>query len=242
MAHLLWQWLGQVLISGIGAILGVIALLFSSIGGKLLDFFFNQRIEKVRSKLEGEIEELKTRLAVLGDRGVRSNEREYNAIVAAWEVYVEAHNATLSCVARFDNVPDLRRMDEQEFREWAQTMDIGPKDIQTIWDARDRNQMYGRYAQMKAINKALRVTYDARLILGKQGIFIPRALEDEFKKTLEALSMVHAGEMATLENRATENSKKWVEDFLANGQRNYDALKDVARERLMYDEARQRQA
>jgi hypothetical protein len=235
----------------LGELIGIVDLIFGAVGGigavliavstgwgrRFVDHQFDKRIEKVKSGLEADIERLKAKLAHLGDRGIRSNEREYAAIIASWVAFVEAYLATNRCVARLDEFADLSKKGDDEFDEWAENIRL-PADIAaSVKTSKDRNRAYGRYLQWKAISEALRLHYDARQCVRKQGIFIPQELETQFLCNLDLISQTLAGRRAEFDNRATETTAKWTSQFLENGPASYEALKNAARERMMYDAA-----
>ena len=75
-----WNWVPGFLLTAItGALSGLGAVLLATLTklpDKLLNHAFERKLETFKSGLTGEIEQLKSRLNHLGDRGIRSNERE----------------------------------------------------------------------------------------------------------------------------------------------------------------------
>ncbi len=220
---------------------GIITLGLASIGAvgdRLFGHLLKRNAAKFESKLEGEIEELKASLNRLGDRSSRSNEREYNAIVAAWEGYVEAYLATQNCVARLDEHSDLEGMGDNELEEWLTDVELPKQAAKMVREAGrgKRNSAYGRFLQWKAMNAALKAHWEARQIVRKQGIFIPRDLENQFLAALDQFSRMIAAVRADYGARGTDLTFNAMDEFFKDGPKVYEALKDAARNRLMYQE------
>ena len=74
------SWLLQPIIAA-GFILALFGLAPAGVGERVLGHYLDQRLASVRHEQNEKIEELKAQLAHLSDRGVRSSEREYLALV-----------------------------------------------------------------------------------------------------------------------------------------------------------------
>ena len=96
-------------LGGFGSI-GIAA--FTKIGNQFLEYSsqatretlkhrLETELETFKHGLEAQIEQLRARLAHLGDRGVRSNELEYKAVIAAWEQFSDAYVATYNYVISY---------------------------------------------------------------------------------------------------------------------------------------------
>jgi len=237
-----WVALGNLLypliVGGIGTVLALVGVAFTKFGDKLFGFALQRNLQAYKHAFEKEIEELRAKLGRLTDRSIRSNEREYVAIVAAWEGFVEAYFAFMNTIARSEQFRDLSQMSDEDFAAWANGVKLEATDAETIRRAPDRNGMYSRYLTIKAMNDALRANFDARQCILKQGIFIPRALEAQFQYGIDRISMALAARNAEIDNRATDSSARELGDFLREGQGLFDVLKDAARAQLMYSETR----
>jgi hypothetical protein len=96
----LWSvgsWLLQVIFVYGVAILTFVGLAPTKLGEKLLSHHLERRLFALRHDQNEKIEELKAQLAHLSDRGQRSNQREFDAISAVWDKFVEAYLATNTC-------------------------------------------------------------------------------------------------------------------------------------------------
>jgi hypothetical protein len=237
-------WLETIGISFIGTFLaGLIAvaaklpekLIDHAFGGRLADLKHehDKRLEIVKGGLGGEIEKLRMELSFLSDRGVRSNEREYAAIVAAWEQFVEAFRATQNAIAFFTTAPDFNNMDRSEAEKVLKGTALSENQRDQVLGAPDRMQMYNRVVRQRNIITAGQAIHDSYLVVRKQGIFIPETLEDAFAAAIDMLNKAqvevwsHFSFGGALADMDDKNS------FAKNGQTVFDALKAKVREHLM---------
>lgn len=82
-----WQAVGNLVytlvVGGLGSVIALLLATFSKFGDQLVGHAFNRNLEAIRHEFNGQIEELRVRLSVQGDRGVRANDLEYKAIITA---------------------------------------------------------------------------------------------------------------------------------------------------------------
>jgi len=176
------SWLVQIAISA-GVILAFFGLAPAKLGERLFGHYLDQRLASVRHEQNAKIEELKAQLSHLSDRGVRSNEREYNALTAVWDKFVEAHLSTQTCIASLIEHPDLHRLSDEEINAFLSSTDLSDRQRQSVISATDKNQVYVNAVIAKQINRAFKDTFDGRILLRKQDIFIPAALSDMFSES-----------------------------------------------------------
>jgi hypothetical protein len=91
-------WFLQAALAGGAALATFVFLLPIRCGEKLLGYHFERKLAALKDTQNRQIEELKEKLAHLGDRGKRSNEREFIALSTVWEKFVDAFLSTSSCV------------------------------------------------------------------------------------------------------------------------------------------------
>jgi Fe-S-cluster formation regulator IscX/YfhJ len=106
---------------GIGSFLVFLVLLPTGMAQKILNHYFDAKIAEVKHEHSKDLEHLQSALDHLNDRGARSNEKEYQAIAAVWESFVEAFYATSDCVVQFMAYPDLNNFDEDELTEFLES-------------------------------------------------------------------------------------------------------------------------
>jgi hypothetical protein len=90
------SWLGQAATAFV-ALLAFIGIAPSQLVEKLFGHRLESRLAEVKHEQNTKIEALREQLGHLGDRGKRSNEREFEALSAAWAKFVQAFLSTNTC-------------------------------------------------------------------------------------------------------------------------------------------------
>src|SRR6185312_13827822 len=121
---------------------------------RLIDSVLSRRAVVFKHSLDTEIEQLKARLAHLGDRGVRSNQLEYAAIIAAWESFVDSNIATNQCAVAMISHADLSRMSDDEATMYLQSTEFSELQRQEIMTASDRNRAFVKTVELRQIAHA----------------------------------------------------------------------------------------
>lgn len=104
-------------ISGLGILAGILWLAKLGIE-KLLSHFLGRKLSDFKYEQNQEIEKLKNALGHIGDRGIRSNELEYQVLIAAWEGFIDAYYATFGAIGGFRQRPNLKCMSDDEMQKW----------------------------------------------------------------------------------------------------------------------------
>lgn len=220
----------------VGAIGGVGALaiaMLTKFGDRFINYKFDERIERYKSTLEGEIEQLKSKLAHFTDRAVRSNELEYEAITAAWQKYIAAHRATSRCIIRFMEHPDFNNFTAEQVEDYLKTTEFSEQQKKQMRDAPNRNEMFGKIERLRSIAQAGGAIYEAHEVLGTKGIFIPKELETEFKSALEFCSKAWAVEKTNFSHGHSQGSEKVLAEFFRNESSVAEGLKEKVRDRIL---------
>lgn len=139
-----------------------------------------------------EIESLKSDIAVLGNRGIQANEKEYAAIILCWESFIEAHQNTLACVAKMSTRADLDQMDEDDVAPHLEAMSISRFNIKYIMNSENRNSAYGKVLRAMDLDEARKSIFQARNVLRKQTLFLVPELEKEVESAISELQKVWA--------------------------------------------------
>jgi hypothetical protein len=222
-------------------VLGVIAVAFK-LPEKLIDTAVSKRAAAIKHEYDAKLEGLRDRLALLSDRGKRSNELEYQAVRAAWEAFVDAYVQTMNTIVSWTSTLNLNDMSDEEVQETLGWIDYKPDLVKNVMDAVDRDKAYARIEQARRLDRAHTANFNAISIIRKQGIFIPKGLEVEF---MTAMDVVQRG-YATQFMRAQYPDSPPPPDtnspnLLSDGQRVLDDLKGLVRSHLLKavgDEAR----
>jgi hypothetical protein len=88
------SWLLQTAIAAGSATTAFFVLLPTKFGERYLSFHFDRKLADLKDTQNQKIESLKEQLNHLGDRGKRSNEREYEALSDIWSLFVDAFDST----------------------------------------------------------------------------------------------------------------------------------------------------
>lgn len=235
----------------VGTIFAALAALFAFLqtpfGAKVFDATFkhyfdrkladlkhdqDRKLADVKHVYERNVEELRADLSHFTDRGKHSNEREYQALIAAWESFVAAYYATLACVGRFSTHPDLNRMDDGELDEYLESCNIEPAGKRFIKKAADRNAALGRVQDARIQNDAQRLIWEARNVIHKQSVFIPFEIESKFEESLSTLQRVWAENHVNFTSRGSIELRESIV-LVENGDQMKSALRDIVRKRVL---------
>lgn len=236
----LWMQVIGISIAG-NFLAGVIAVALK-LPEKVIDAAVAKRAGAIKHEYDAKLEGLKDRLALLSDRGKRSNELEYQAVRAAWEAVVDAYVTTMNTIVSMTPVLDLNSMTDEDAKEALGWANLKPSEIKHIMDGRDRDRAYTRLEQGRRLDRAQAGIYDAHSAIRKQGIFIPKVLEVEFMKVLDVVQRGYAQQFMRFQH---PNSPPPVDtrplNLMDDGQRVLDELKGLVRSHLLKavgDEAR----
>jgi hypothetical protein len=235
----------------------ILLVLFSFLqtpfGTKVFDvtfkYYFDQKISfikhdqdiiltELRHTYEQEIESLKADLSHYMDRSKLSNEREYQAMIATWEVFITAFNLTRACVVSFQSLPDLNNMEERDLENFLDSIKILPLDREYIRNSRDKNSAYSRVEANRILNEAQTANWNAREVLIKQSVFIPEFIEKKFDESLSTLRNVWSEQRINFDSRGALPLTASI-DFIGEGGDNIkNSLRDIVRSRILRDISR----
>ena len=232
-----WAAVGDYLLpiglGGAGAFAAFIALLPSKLGERLVGHYFEKRIADLKHDQSKELGKLQSELDHFKDRGTRSNEREYQAISQTWERFVEAFRATKASIIQFLHYPDLDRMPDDAVTSFLEANSVPETSRSFILAAANKKEAFSNYVRNKCINDAGAAIEAMRDCLGKQSVFIPADLYQQFDA---ALTRLH-GAWAEQAIATRYDSRKDQDDsnFLIgnNAQFLMNDLRDKVRARLL---------
>jgi hypothetical protein len=181
-------WLLQTVIAAGTATAAFFVLLPSKIGEKYISFHFDRKLADLRDVQNQKIEALKEQLGHLGDRGKRSNEREYEALSNIWNQFVDAFEATEQCVTQFIEHPDFERLNAEEIDAFLNATDFTDDQKREFRSSSDKNKLYTRTITWKNIAKAHNQIFELRGALKKRGIFVPEDLRHIYEEAIEFCS------------------------------------------------------
>jgi hypothetical protein len=230
----LWSvaiFLMQALIASGGSIL---ILSLPKVGDKILSHHLERRLAQLKHDHDQAIEGLRAQLAHLGDRGKHSNEKEFQALEAVWNEFVEAYLATNTCVISMMEFPDLNKLDQDEVVSFLDSTDFSAPQKQQVLAANDKNKMYSRLVTLRQLNAARLEIFKVRSMLRKNGIFIPAALQAQFRSAIEVLSRAEVERYVEFRHESFHEYKD-SSFLLQNGEKIISDLGDSVRARLLRD-------
>lgn len=222
------------LVIGAAGAIGALAIAsLTKLGDRLISHKFDERLEAYKGSVQRDIEQLKSRLAHVSDRSVRSNELEYEAITAAWSKFIAAYQATNRCIVRFYEHPDFNAMDEVKLNACLTLIKLSDSNKEYLKAAQDKNKAWCRIEDNRLLAEAQNAIFETHAELDTKSIFIPAEIEVAFKAGLEACSKGWAAEKANFENRSSDAISKMSVEFLEKGPGMVGALKQRVRERIL---------
>jgi len=220
--------------AGVVAGLTFVGLAPTKLGEKFLGHQLERRLAALKHEHDTQIESLKAQLARLGDRGVRSNEREYDATIAVWEAFVEAFDATTRCVVAFLRYPDFNRLPKEDINDYLNSTELSQMQKDEVLNADDKNVTYSRIENIRAIMKAGRSIFEARLLLRKQGPFVSESLSDKIASALDYCSEAQTEREMRFEHGPIIKPEKSMAYFKDNGQ-TFREVQAAVRKRLFQE-------
>ncbi len=235
------SWWLQTAIAAGAAATAFIVLLPTKLGEKYLGFHFNKKLADVKDAQNREIEKLKEQLAHFGDRGKRSNEMEFAAIKSVWESFVEAYLATTTCALAPVEYPDFSRMPDADKEAFISDSDISARDKDRLRNASDQNKEYVALINWQQIARAGREQHEARLLLRKQRIFMPKELSDQYMEAIAKLAAVYIQRKLSFQNPGSHDGFGGpIPEFLGSHEKMFDELSSKSNARLFRDEIAQK--
>jgi hypothetical protein len=223
----------NLLVGAAGAIGGLALTMFTKFGERLVAYRFDQRLERYKSELEREVENLRAQLSHLSDRGARSNEFEYNAITSAWESYTKAHQATLQCVVLPSEHPNFDQLPAEQLDDYLKTTSFSEAQRKQMREVHNKNEMYSKIERLRAINQAGAAIHEGHQVLANKGIFIPSELEGQFDAALRFCGKAWVVEKMNYSYGHAAGSSKVIDEFLEGERAVRDALKIAVRDRIL---------
>jgi hypothetical protein len=194
------SWLLQTTIAAGVATTAFFIMLPTKFGEKYLSFHFDRKLADLRDIQNQKIESLKEQLNHLGDRGKRSNEREYEALSDIWGQFVDAFDSTERCVTQFIEHPDFSRLTDDEIDTFLNATDFTEDQKREFRSSSDKNKLYTRTIAWKNIAKAHNQIFEVRIALKKRGIFVPEDLRRTYEEAIEFCSRATSHEFVRFRN------------------------------------------
>jgi hypothetical protein len=230
------SWLLQTAVAAGVALTAFVVLLPTKLAEKYLGFHFDQKLEGLKDQQNQQIEKLKEQLAHFSDRGKRSNEMEFAAIKLVWERFVEAYLATTTCALAFVEHPDFTRMSDADKEAFISESDFSERDKDRLRRTADQNKEYVAIVTWQQIARAGREQHEARLLLRKQRIFMPKELSDQFMEAIGKLAAVYVQRKIGSQSPGADGFGGPIPEFLNSHEQMFEQLATLSNTRLFRDE------
>jgi len=198
-------WLLQTAAAAGLVLAGLLMALPKIISEKFVAFQFDKKLADVRDAQNQQIEKLKERLNHLGDRGKRSNEREYEALSDIWGQFGDTFQSTERCVTQFIEHPDFTRLTDEEIDAFLNATDFSEDQKREFKLSSDKNNLYTRTITWKNIVKAHNEIFEMRIALKKRGIFVPEDLRQIYEEAIEFCSRAEIHEVVRFRHPNTSS-------------------------------------
>jgi hypothetical protein len=221
------------IVAGLGGFVGAALLLPTKLGEAIFSYRLGKALEGFKAEQSRELERLKEQLSHVGDRGKRSNEKEYDALSETWNQFVDVLSLTERAIAQFVEFPDLNRADETDAKRFLDSTDLSEQQREDVLRAADKNSAYSGSVRWLAIAKAHNQIFEFRASLKKRSIFIPGSLVSQFEEAVEFCSKAEVTEAMRFRNPNSSIGFDASLAFLRDKEKVFSALRDLTRERLL---------
>jgi hypothetical protein len=215
------SWLLQTLVTSGIAIIGFVALTSTRVGERWLSHRFERQLAELRAEL-----------ARHEDRGRRANEREFDAVSAIWDAFVDAFLKTNQAVISYLEFPDLDQLSQEDLAAFLESTELSPEQRQQVTVASKKSDMYSKIMNLRRINTAGASIFDARLLVRRKGIFVQRGMVDEFKSAIDMLSKAQVERLMEFRHR-TSSGFEHTSRLFDEGNAMFDRLQSMVRTRLV---------
>ena len=231
------SWLLQMAAAAGVATTAFFVLLPTKFGEKYLGFHFDRKLADLKDAQNQKIQALKEQLNHLGDRGKRSNEREYEALSDIWDQFVDAFHSTERCVTQFIEHPDFDRLSVEEIDTFLNSTDFTEDQKKEFRSSPDKNKLYTRTMAWKNIAKAHNQIFEVRITLKKRGIFVPEDLRRIYEEAIEFCSKAEVHEFVRFRNPDSNLGADTPLKFFEGKEATFKRVIDATSARLLRTES-----
>jgi hypothetical protein len=229
------SWLLQTAIAAGTASTAFFVLLPTKFGEKYLSFHFDRKLSDLKDAQNQKIEALKEQLNHLGDRGKRSNEKEYDALSAIWDQFCDVVQSTDRAVVQFMEHPDLNRMTDEDLKILLNSTTFSEQQKDGVLRSDDKNKAYSQTVRWMLISKAHNQIFDFRVSLKKRSIFIPSGLLEPFEAAIEICAKAEVAEFVRFRHPDSALGHADTLAFLKQKDALLASLRDMTRARVLRD-------
>ena len=165
-----------------GGSVAIAYLLFTWLGKRVVEHWFEKRMEVYRNAQAQELEEYKYKINSLFNRVTKIHEREFDVLPKAWEMLQDALAQVGYIASPLQSYPDFTWMSESEFQEFLSTTKLRKHEIEELKSAPDKNKFYQEKIFWHELYEAKKQINDLHNFLLYNKIFLSKDLFEEFKE------------------------------------------------------------
>jgi hypothetical protein len=214
-----------------GSALFFVTSLPNRLGGKYIDHRFNEKLEEIRTEQQRAVTRLRSQLDQLLDRGIRANEKEFNATVLVWEKLIAAYIATNICAVGFMQYQDLNKATSEEVDSFLSKTDFSEDQRMGVISSADKNRAYTNQVRRIDISKAEHAIYEARISLMRESIFIEDAIKKRISEEIDLYHGARIEKWMNLQNDMRVPEEKTLK-LVTDGLTNLSQIESMLRDRL----------
>jgi len=227
------SWLLQTVAASGVAILGFIVLRSTAFGERLFSYHLERKVAELKHSQNEAIEALRAELAHTGDRGRRANEKEFEALSAIWDSFVDSFLKTNQAVVSFMSFPDLDMLAPADLAIFLETSELSMPQQQQVLGAAKKVDMYSKIMDLRRINGAGAAIFDTGLLMRRHGIFVQASILHEVKKAMEMLSKAQVERHMHFQHSRSGIGFDASSYLLSEGDKIFENLQSVVRTRLI---------
>ncbi len=228
-----WSYAGGPFIGGMAALWGFLKLSPAIFMERGFGHYLDAKLEVIKRDHTRGIEGLKSDLAHLADRGIRSNEREYEALTAAWGKFMDAFYATRRCLGGFQTIPDFPRMTDEEIGETLDSMEVDPIWKKKIMASDDRHKTYSLMCDLNSLHEAGAALAVARDTVRRQSVFIPVELNEKLEASILTLQEAYSERRVSMQIRQPIEPVRGIALMGSAGEIMFADIRAAVRDRLL---------
>jgi hypothetical protein len=124
-------------------------------------------------------------------------------------------------------------MNHDDVADFLSTTEFSELQKKQVAAAHNKKEMYSKVVQLRLIARAGTAIFDARSVVRKQGIFIPKDLEEEFLKALDNFSGAQVQRLMEFDYGRSAAGSDHTGSFFSDGQRMFDEIKVKVRSHVL---------
>jgi hypothetical protein len=175
------------LIAYSGGAAAIAYLMFQNLGKNWIESKFAQKLEQLRHQQALELQRLRVEIDSLLSGTIKLQEREFAVLPEAWAKLDEAHSLVAWLVSPMQQYADVARMNPAQLEEFLAGTEFSSTQKDEVRSAADKSKTYQDIVFWHRLSKAKKAFGDLQTFIARNGIFLPKELEQHFANISEQL-------------------------------------------------------